>query len=153
MSKRGHLTKLLVLEFIILFSIAYILYITLLYPIFIPGYGFGETLILDKDNEYMLSIIVSAPRTDLRIWLVGNASFDIDIDGIGYKALKSFDYEVPAYHRINITLSSNSPVVIKLGGKSKIPYMELIFFTLLLILSTTIFIKTYREWKRMLISK
>ena len=153
MSKRGHLTKLLVLEFIILFSIAYIFYITLLYPIFLPGYGFGETLVLNKDNGYRLSIIVSAPRTNLKIYLMGNTSFDVEVNDLYRESLKSFEYEVPAYHRMNITLSSNSPTVIKLNGRSEIPYVELIFFVLLLITSTAMFIKIYGEWKTMLDSK
>jgi hypothetical protein len=141
------------LEFIILFSIAYILYITFLYPIFIPGYGFGETFSLNSDNEYTVSITVSAPRTALNIRLTGNTSFDVNIHGVHHKALGSFEYKIPAYRSINITLSSGSPAVIKLSGRSEIPYMELVFFGFLLILSTIMFIKTYGEWKRMLSSK
>jgi len=136
-----------------LFSIAYILYITLLYPIFIPGYGFGETFVLNKDNEYTLSIVVSAPRTDLSLWLAGNTSFYISVDGVSHKALDFFQFRVPAYHHINITMFSESPAIVKLGGRNEVPYIEVFFFTLLLALSTIMFIKTYREWKRILRAK
>ncbi len=150
MSTRSYITKLLVLEFIILFSIAYTLYLFFLYPIFIPGYGFGESIYLDSSNNYTYISTVTAPRTSLHIILSGNSSFNVMIGEKIYPNVRNLEFIVNPYQKLELKLSSEHPVLVKLSGRNEIPYLEAIIFTSLGILSTTLFIRIYKRWKHII---
>lgn len=144
------LVVILVLEFIFLASLAYGLYLILVYPIMIPGYGFKEDIILSVDNNYTSTLPIRSPRTNLHIILSSENIFKVYLDDRFVGEFIVFKYSLPPYSVLKLRLVSNEYGLVKMVGRAEIPFLEVFITFSVSVVSLIYFISKYYVLKKMI---
>ena len=106
--KKGSL--ILLLSFLLLFiGSAYLVYLQVLFPRLVPGYGGGERFILSEANDFTLTIPWSA-YTRLHVALEANDTVGLYMDGSYVCDCVRYEFVVEGGGDAIILLRSSSPV-------------------------------------------
>jgi hypothetical protein len=108
LSKKDLLRPLLSILLIVA-GLAYLVYLRVLFPTLVPGYGGGERFTLGGHNDYTLQMPWHA-HTRLHVALQANDTVELHIDGDHVCNCTRHEFSVEAGEQALVLLRSDSPV-------------------------------------------
>jgi hypothetical protein len=131
-SKTGLLILILSL-LLLLAGLTYFLYLQVLFPQLVPGYGGGERFALSKANNYTFQIPWLA-YTRLHLTLQANNTVKLHVNGDYVCDCTHYDFVIEQGEQVLILLKSDSPVSGMFKAWQEIPLeRQLLALTLLFI--------------------
>ena len=118
-------SKIRVLTLALFFSmsfagLAYLLYLQLLYPTLIPGYGGGERFSLTNENNHSFQIPWFA-HSRLHLTLQANDTVELHVDGEYVGDYTHYDFVIEPGREVPVLLKSSSTVSGMFTARQEIP--------------------------------
>jgi hypothetical protein len=104
-------------------GLAYLLYLQLLYPTLIPGYGGGERFSLTDENNHSFQIPWFA-RSRLHLTLQANETVELHVDGEYVCDCTDYDFVIEPGGEVLVLLKSTSSVSGIFTARQEIPPQE-----------------------------
>jgi hypothetical protein len=105
---------------LILAGSAYLLYLQVIFPKLVPGYGGGERFTLSEANNFTFQIPWSA-RSRLHLTLQANGTVELYRDGDYVCDCSSYEFVIEGGDEAHILLKSNSSVSGMFTARQEIP--------------------------------
>ena len=135
LSKNGSLIP-LVSVLLIVAGLAYVVYLRVLFPTLVPGYGGGERFTLGRHNDYTLQMPWYA-HTRLHVALQANDTVELRINGDHVCNYTRHEFSVEAGEQVLVLLRSDSPVSGAFTARQEIPIQNWVLALLLILTGIT----------------
>lgn len=143
--RRKIILRLLILEFILIFSLVYGIYLYFIYPVYIPNIGFKDRVELSQLNNYSHFITLYSRGEGITIYLKGSKYFDVFSDNNFLGRNQSFELYLPPQSLINLLIYSDSENTVVITGRRDFPLYKVLTISFIGIISAIYFIIIYHR--------